>query len=119
MAFEDWSQSIVASPAASVGRRRTRPSPLAPLGLNGEGGVAGSRLPAADSLATPLNAPRPLMVEMDAATGEPLLLRRNGRQQRVRAVQNAWRIDDEWWRQPISRQYYELVLTGGTLLTVF
>ncbi len=34
-------------------------------------------------------------------------------------MQNQWRIDDEWWREPVSRHYYLLELAGGALLTVF
>jgi hypothetical protein len=30
-----------------------------------------------------------------------------------------WRIDDEWWRQEISRCYFELELSGGTVITAF
>jgi hypothetical protein len=32
---------------------------------------------------------------------------------RVEAVLEDWRIDDEWWRAPISRRYVEAVLQGG------
>ena len=38
---------------------------------------------------------------------------------KVAAIQDRWRIDDEWWRAPISRLYYQLLLEGGLLLTVF
>ena len=30
-----------------------------------------------------------------------------------------WRIDDEWWRKPISRLYYLLEFTTGSRFTVF
>jgi hypothetical protein len=66
-----------------------------------------------------LNLPRPAIVETNADTGEPCLVQRNGRQLRVASVQNQWRIDDEWWREPISRHYYLLDLAGSALLTVF
>jgi hypothetical protein len=31
----------------------------------------------------------------------------------------AWRVDDEWWRQEVSRLYFRLELEGGIRLTVF
>ena len=38
----------------------------------------------------------------------------------VSAVQDRWRLDDEWWRErPISRLYHTLVLEDGTLLVVY
>jgi len=30
-----------------------------------------------------------------------------------------WRIDDEWWRQPISRQYFEVMLESGRRVVIF
>jgi hypothetical protein len=38
---------------------------------------------------------------------------------RVLAVREVWQIDDEWWRLPISRLYYEAVLENGKLLTFY
>ena len=36
------------------------------------------------------------------------------------AIQDHWRIDDEWWREhPIAREYYKLLLDDGTLLTIY
>jgi hypothetical protein len=38
----------------------------------------------------------------------------------VSAVQDRWRLDDEWWRErPISRLYHTLVLEDGTLVVVY
>jgi hypothetical protein len=37
----------------------------------------------------------------------------------VAAVADRWRIDDEWWRNPVSRLYRRLVLADGRVLTVF
>jgi hypothetical protein len=37
----------------------------------------------------------------------------------VRDVLNSWRIDDEWWRKPVSRLYYSLEFTSGSRYTVF
>lgn len=52
--------------------------------------------------------------------GEPRYVRLPGRPaRRVAAVREAWRIDDEWWRRPISREYRAVVLDDGRLLTLY
>ncbi len=30
-----------------------------------------------------------------------------------------WRIDDEWWREPIARTYYSIILESGIHLTAY
>jgi hypothetical protein len=40
------------------------------------------------------------------------------RQEPVREVVNRWRVDDDWWRVPISRTYYT-VITPTVLLEIF
>jgi hypothetical protein len=37
----------------------------------------------------------------------------------VEAVLESWRIDDEWWRQSITRCYHEVVLDGGKRMVLF
>jgi len=37
----------------------------------------------------------------------------------VEGILEIWRIDDEWWRAPISRRYYELMLDGGKRVVLF
>jgi hypothetical protein len=37
----------------------------------------------------------------------------------VEAVGEIWRVDDEWWRQPISRRYVEVMLEGGGHVVLF
>ena len=37
----------------------------------------------------------------------------------VDAVVEEWRIDDEWWRTPIHRRYFEVVLEGGAHVVLF
>ncbi|MES0278343.1 MAG: hypothetical protein ABUK03_01130 [Dehalococcoidales bacterium] len=42
------------------------------------------------------------------------------RRQTVAAIDNVWRIDDEWWRrEPVSRLYYEVLLTTGQRLVLY
>ena len=38
---------------------------------------------------------------------------------RVIQIQEIWQIDDEWWREPISRRYGTLVLDDDTTVTVY
>lgn len=37
----------------------------------------------------------------------------------MEAVKDHWRIDDEWWRQPVQRHYYVVQLDGGDLEVLF
>ncbi len=65
----------------------------------------------------PLNLPKPITI---LAEGEnPAVLIEGKRRIRVAQVQDSWRIDDEWWRNPISRRYYQIVLEDGTVRTVY
>jgi len=69
-----------------------------------------------------LNAPEPVAVEL-GIDGQPAAFRRSGGQAvgdcTVEAVLEVWRIDDEWWRQPIARRYCEVVLAGGGRVVLF
>ena len=69
----------------------------------------------------PLNAPSPLRVQTDAQ-GRIVSIWRQGRlaPRSIVAVQDCWRIDDEWWREhAVSRMSYAIVLDDGTLLTMY
>ncbi|MCL5677635.1 MAG: hypothetical protein M1602_07240 [Firmicutes bacterium] len=37
------------------------------------------------------------------------------RWQPVEAIQDHWRVEDQWWRQPLSRYYYEVRLSSGII----
>ena len=39
--------------------------------------------------------------------------------QPVTAILEIWRVDDEWWRQLISRRYVEVVLQGGRHVVLY
>ena len=70
-------------------------------------------------LLRPLGRPRPVGVRTDEA-GEPIYVRLPGSPaRRVEAIRERWRIDDEWWRQTISREYRAVVLDDGRVLTLF
>jgi hypothetical protein len=69
----------------------------------------------------PLNAPTPLRVQLDEQ-GRIIAIWRQGRltPRTIAAIQDRWRIDDEWWREHrVARMYYEVVLDDGSLLTMF
>ena len=69
-----------------------------------------------------LNVPEPVAVVL-GADGRPAAVRRSDGQAvndcTVEAVLENWRIDDEWWRQPIARRYYEVILDGGGRAVIF
>ena len=67
----------------------------------------------------PLNQPRPVQVTVDEHTGLPLALRDRRGHCAIARVQDSWRVDDEWWRDPISRQYVQVLLPTGALRTLF
>ena len=37
----------------------------------------------------------------------------------VEAVLDTWQLDDEWWRQRISRRYVEVMIAGGKRMLLF
>jgi hypothetical protein len=42
-----------------------------------------------------------------------------GQRRRCARVEDVWHVDDEWWRDPIHRRYYRLVLDDGAVRTVY
>ena len=90
-----------------------------PLGAGDMRNLAAGR-PTTGTL-RPLNAPSPLKVDLDAE-GRVVALWRQGRltPRRIAAVQDRWRIDDEWWRErPIARLYHALLLDDGSPLVLY
>lgn len=66
----------------------------------------------------PLATPAPAGVRTDAE-GRPVAVRRRGRFRGVARIRERWRIDDEWWREPLSRLYYEVILENGRSLILY
>ena len=64
-----------------------------------------------------VNLPDPVEVK-EALSGLPLAVK-TPRWQTVVAIEERWRIDDEWWREKISRQYFQIELQSGMVLTIF
>jgi hypothetical protein len=65
-----------------------------------------------------LNVPKPIEILTDAA-GTPRTVVLGRQRVAVTDVLDSWRIDDEWWREEISRRYFRLALADGRTLTVF
>ncbi len=62
----------------------------------------------------------PAAVRVEQGRGEQPVRIHLGDWQQVMAIQDQWRIDDEWWRErPISRMYYRVLLEDGRETTVF
>jgi len=60
----------------------------------------------------PVNTPEAVRVEEDAS-GLPVAVRLK-RRLRIAAIEDKWRIDDEWWRaEPVARLYYNVLLASG------
>ncbi len=88
--------------------------------------VAPPRTPLRVDRLRALNAPRRIDVEVDGR-GAPrtIVLKPRGdgggwrtmeedeKRWTVESVGEIWRVDDEWWRQPISRRYVEVMLEAG------
>ena len=66
----------------------------------------------------PLDEPRTVTVRTDGR-GVPVAVAPEDRLLEVEAVRETWRIDDEWWRRPVTRLYHAVVLENGALATVF
>jgi hypothetical protein len=67
---------------------------------------------------SPLKEPRPVVVATDDA-GAPVAVVLGGRRLAVERIEDVWRIDDEWWREEVSRLYYRLLLADGRPLIVY
>ena len=65
----------------------------------------------------PLGSPSPVHVRTDRE-GYPLEVPRHGGGAVV-SIHQIWKIDDEWWRRPISRLYYQVVLENGKMMTLY
>ena len=66
-----------------------------------------------------LNLPRPVQVTVDAQNGLPIVLRERNQRHLIERIQDSWHIDDEWWRDPISRHYVQVILHNGAIRTLF
>jgi hypothetical protein len=74
--------------------------------------------PTEESAIRVLNRPRQVQAEADEQ-GLPRAIWVGNGWLRVEAIGDVWRIDDEWWRERISREYLAVVLDDGRVLTIF
>lgn len=66
----------------------------------------------------PLGQPAEVGVEVGRG-GFPVALTVKRAQQVVCHVEDAWRLDDEWWRSCVTRRYFRVLLDGGRRLVVY
>ena len=63
----------------------------------------------------PVNAPEQVRVK-ESAAGVPLWVTAR----RIIAIEDRWRIDDEWWRdEPVSRMYFKGVIASGQYMVIY
>jgi hypothetical protein len=65
-----------------------------------------------------LNQPQEIQVHT-TPRGFPREIQTSRGRQNVQEIQDIWRIDDEWWREPVVRRYFRLLLGNGHLCTVY
>ncbi len=66
-----------------------------------------------------LNTPEPIPVKEDRS-GSPVMVKTASRPVGIQAIDDSWRIDDEWWRsEPVSRRYYSVLLISGQRLVLY
>jgi len=82
--------------------------------------VAPARAPLRTDRLRAVNEPQPVAVEL-SADGSPAAVGRIGGSEdgKIESINETWRIDDEWWRQTISRLYFEAMLEGGKRVVLF
>jgi hypothetical protein len=65
-----------------------------------------------------LNEPEAVEVK-EGSKGAPEAVK-TARLQVVAAIEDCFRLDDEWWREePVSRLYYRVLLASGECLTIY
>lgn len=68
---------------------------------------------------TKLLAALPQIEVVEDGDGAPLRLRWRRWRAEVAAVCNRWRVEDDWWRSVVARDYYKVRLADGTLCVIF
>ena len=81
--------------------------------------VTSSRTPLRTDRLRAVNEPQRVIVELNES-GLMTVGRPDGRTVgKVEAILESWRIDDEWWRLTIARNYMEVMLEGGKRMVLF
>jgi hypothetical protein len=86
--------------------------------------VAPTRAPLRADRLRAVNEPRPVAVELNADRQPAVITASDGRtvgpsDGKIETIGETWRIDDEWWRETISRVYWEVILGGGKRVVLF
>jgi hypothetical protein len=55
----------------------------------------------------------PLLAQVEVAAGIPVRVTTEDGPRPVGRVCARWRVDGDWWRKPVSREYWKLELGGG------
>jgi hypothetical protein len=79
--------------------------------------VTNSGTPARPDQLRSLNPPRQLTVTEHH--GMPAELIERNRRHKIVRIQDVWNIDDEWWREPIIRRYFQVVIDTGAIRTIY
>jgi hypothetical protein len=58
-------------------------------------------------------------VAVETAEGVPARLQVGRRQHRVERVLARWRLETDWWRAPLSREYWKLWLRDDQVCEVY
>ena len=66
-----------------------------------------------------LNVPQRVEVELDERGVPAFVKPETGNGKRIESIGETWRIDDEWWRRPISRRHVEAILERGKRVVLF
>ena len=81
--------------------------------------VTSSRAPLRTDRLRAVNEPQPVTVDLNES-GLMTVGRPDGRTVGiVEAILESWRVDDEWWRRTIARNYMEVMLEGGKRMVLF
>lgn len=51
--------------------------------------------------------------------GEPVTIYRNGRREQVVSADKRWRVKDNWWRQEVSREYFQIETASGLVGEIY
>jgi len=62
---------------------------------------------------------QPAPVAMETRDAVPVRLRVDRRDLRVERVLARWRLETDWWRAPLSREYWKLWLSGDLVCEVY
>jgi hypothetical protein len=63
---------------------------------------------------------KPREIEVKAnLMGEPLSVTRNGRRERVAAIYERWRLEDEWWGEEVKREYFRVRTSAGVVCEIY